>query len=140
METPVYCETDWAASSSLSSSRSMRFCMTRLPRPSGTSFSKTSSKFFETCLKVRSMASSLRWSRTTMSSVMDSADFSSSSRRSVSLSRWSVNCRGRQPLSRRRRREGRTFWYCSKAFLLTCANFLRPSLTLWSCLRSCTEG
>lgn len=121
---------------------SKRFCMINRPRPSGTSFWKTSEKFLETCLKVLSMASSLRWSSTSINSVIDSAERSSSSLRSVSLSLCSVNyqfkIRGQKQLKGLSGKEissfyqrGPTFWYCSKAFLLTWANFLSDSVTLW---------
>jgi hypothetical protein len=39
---------------------SMFFCMISRPLPAGTSFSNTSSKYLDTCLKVRSIASSFR--------------------------------------------------------------------------------
>jgi hypothetical protein len=68
-----------------------RFCIISLPRPRGTNFSKTSEKFLDTCLKVRSIASSFLLSRTSIRSVIESADFSNSSRRSISLSLSSVN-------------------------------------------------
>ena len=98
---------------------SIRRWMINRPRPAGINFSNTSSKLLATCLKVLSMASSLRWSRTSTSSSIEVADLSSSSRRSRSWSRCFVK-----------------FVYCSNAFLFTCANFFKPSFTTWSFLTS----
>ena len=95
------------------------FCMTNNPFPAGTSVSNTSSKYLLTCLNVRSIASSFRWSSVSMSSWILSALASSSSRRVVCSSRCFVK-----------------LLYCSNAFLLTWANFLSDSLTLCSFLTS----
>jgi hypothetical protein len=94
---------------------SMLFCMISLPRPAGTSFSNTSSKYLETCLNVRSIASSFLWSKVAISPWILFADFSRSSRRLRSSSRCLVK-----------------FEYCSKAFLLTWPNFFSVSFTAWS--------
>jgi hypothetical protein len=91
------------------------------PLPAGTSLSNTSAKYLDTCLKVRSMASSLRWSSTSMSSWIDSADCSSSFCRRMSWSRCFVK-----------------LLYCSTAFLLTLVNLLSVSRTL--CRRETTCG
>ncbi|KAH8634755.1 hypothetical protein IG631_10155 [Alternaria alternata] len=56
----------------------------------GTSCWKTSPKAAATCLKVRAMASSLRWSNTSMRFSMDLRDVSSSARRSVRVRLWRV--------------------------------------------------
>ncbi|KAJ5061679.1 hypothetical protein J3E74DRAFT_329352 [Bipolaris maydis] len=63
------------------------------------------------------MASSLRWSSTSMRFSIDLRDVSSSARRSVRVRRWRVK-----------------FSYCSNAFLLTWAKLLRAWLTLVSSL------
>lgn len=94
----------------------------RRPLPAGTNFSKTSSKFFATCLNVRSIASSLRMSKTDISSSIDFAELSNSSRLSRSWSLCFVK-----------------LLYCSNAFLLTCANFFSPSLTVCSFLTNYNE-
>lgn len=98
---------------------SIRRCMISLPLPAGTNFSNTPSKLLATCLNVRSIASSFRWSSTSTSSSIDSAALSRSERRVRSWSRCLVK-----------------EVYCSNAFLFTCANFLRPSLVWCSFLTS----
>jgi len=70
---------------------------------------------FETCLNVRSIASSLAWSRCSMSSSIEPCDVSSSLRRLRSWSRCVVKL---------------VYW--SNAFLLMCLYFFRASLTFLS--------
>jgi hypothetical protein len=133
METPVYSATLLpffaCVSSSLSlplssspaprprTSASDRLLMMSRPWPMGTSCWKTSWNARATCRKVRAIASSLRWSRTSMRFSIDFREVSSSARRSVRVLRWRVQ------LS-----------YCSKAFLLTCANCLCADVALASSL------
>ncbi len=66
----------------------------------------------EICLKVRSIDSSLTRSRWAISSSMADCDSSSSFLRFSNCSCWAVK-----------------LLYCSYAFLLTCVNFFRLSLT-----------
>lgn len=98
---------------------SMLRCIIRRPRPAGTSFSNTSSKYVETCLKVRSIASSFLWSNVPISSWIDFADACNSSLLLRNCSRCFVK-----------------LLYCSNAFLFTCPNFLRVSFTECSFLTS----
>ena len=69
----------------------------------------------ETCLNVRSIASSFSWSRCSISASIDFCDVSSSFRRFRSWSRCVVK-----------------LLYWSNAFLLMCLYFLSASLTLRS--------
>lgn len=69
----------------------------------------------DTCLKVRSICSSLTWSRWETSSSIDFWELSSSFLRFSKFSCCVVK-----------------LLYCSKAFLLTCLNFFRASLTFLS--------